>query len=387
MNFDVLFDRTNTNCWKWDAEGKGTKYPMGTADLDFRIATPIKEALFNKINEDALTYIADYDSPKKHFCEYHNRHYGVNLNSSYVCFTNGTMVALKNMIEAYTNVGDKIIVQPPVFNYFKPTAENIGRKVVNNEMIYDRAKGTYNFNFDELEQLCKDESTKLLVICNPINPISRAIRKEELIKIMDICLKNNVIVISDEIHSDFYFNELKHISVFSLDEKYRNNAVMFTGTGKTFNLHGLYTCFVVIENELLRNKYLDVYNKSRMDAIDLGLVAASAAYTQCDDYVSELQCYISENADIITNFFSVNNLRIKLVKIEATYLAFLDLKDWYLTSEDLDKLFREYSLVLSKGNVFSEYTDGFMRIDFATQKSKLIEALNIIKTVFEERIK
>ncbi|WP_349763436.1 aminotransferase class I/II-fold pyridoxal phosphate-dependent enzyme [Fusobacterium sp. SYSU M8D902] len=386
-NFDKPFNRRNTNCWKWDAEGKNAKFAMGCADTDFRIPEPVAKALHAKIDEGALTYICDCDNVFLALANYWKRQYDVTIDKDSICNCIGSMVGLRVMLDAYTHAGDAIIIQTPVFNYFKDTAENYGRKVIDNTMIYNREKGEYEINFEELEEFAKNPRVKMMVICNPANPTGKVYTKEELEKIGKICCENNIILLSDEIHSDFYFNNHKHTSVLSLNDKIKQNSIMLTGTGKTFNIHGFYTAFIVIPNNFIRTQFKIAYQNLRLDVIDMGLVAAEAAYNHCDDYVIEMRKYIAKNIEYATNFFKEKNIKVKLVKPNSTYLLWLDFLDWNLTSDELDKLFKKYGLVLTRGSLFGKTADGFMRMDIATQLANVTGALELIETIYNENIK
>lgn len=386
INFNETFNRKNTNCWKWDGEGAGAKFPMGCADTDFKIAPPIANALHDKINQGALTYPHNGTKAFKAFSNYFKRHYNSIFSSDDICSPIGTMLGLKIALESYSQVNDYIIIQSPVFSYFKDTAHGIGRKIIENKLIYNREQGIYSINFKELEEQAANKKSKIMIICNPANPTGNVYSKEELIKIIEICNKNNIILIVDEIYADFTFKKEKHISVYSLDEKYTKNCILLTGTGKTFNIHGFYTAFFVISNSVLREKYNFTMKKHRLDIIDLGMVAAEAAYTSCDDYVFNMKKYIESNLDYAEDFFQKNNIQVKLTKTKGTYLLWLDFLDWKMSSEDLFLLFKSHGLILSKGSLFAEEGDGFMRMNIACQLETLKGALNLIKSVYFEKI-
>lgn len=386
IDFNRPFDRTGTNCWKWDAEGNGAKYPMGCADTDFPMPKEIIDALHAKIDQGVIPYNGSSEYAYIAFTDYCNRQYETVLKPSDVCDAMGATLGIRVILDAFTNVGDKVIIQSPVFNYFNDTVENAGRRIVDNIMTYDRESGYYNINFEDLECLAKDPRTKLLILCNPSNPTGRAYSTFELSKMYDICNRNGVLILSDEIHSDFYHKGLKHNSIMALSEEIRNNSIMLTGPGKTFNTLGFYTAFVVIPNKELQEKYRIAYKNLRADVIDLGLVAAHSAYTYCDDYVASLRKHISHNVDIVENFLKNNDIEVKLTHCDATYLLWLDFKSWNMTSEQLDILLREYGIVFTKGHQFGPNCDGFMRMNVATQTKNVEEALELLRKIYEDKI-
>ncbi len=385
-DFDKPFDRRGTNCWKWDGEGKGVKLAMGCADTDFRIAEPIAQALHRKIDEGALTYPVNNDKTRIAYVGYCKRHYNLDLEPEWICDSVGMMNGLRLILEAWTHLGDSVIIQSPVFNYFNDTVENAGRHILDNHMNYDRKKGTYSINFEELERMAQKPEASMMLISNPINPTSRAYTLEELLKISEICLSNHVILISDEVHADFYYDGRKHISILSLPDKYRNNSVMMTAPGKTFNTHGLYTAFHIIPNPKLRGKYMREYKVRHMDYMDLGMIAAEAAYSQCDAYVEKMQEYITRNLKYLKDFLHKNPIGIRLPMIEATYLIWLDFGDWGKTGDEIAQLLREYGLTLSSGAQYGYGAEAFMRMDIATQRRNVEEALQILSRVYREKI-
>lgn len=386
-NFDKPFNRRGTNCWKWDGEGKDVKIAMGCADTDFRIAEPIARALKEKIDEGALTYPVNNDRTREAFIGYCRRHYNINIVKEWICDAVGMMNGLRLILEALTHIGDSVIIQSPVFNYFDDTVENAGRHILDNQMLYDRKSGRYSINFEQLKQMAEKPSTTLMIICNPVNPLSRAYTKDELIKISRICKDNHVLLISDEVHADFYYDDLEHISLLSLPEEFGDNSIVMTAPGKTFNTHGLYTAFYIIPNNKLRNAYMREYKGRHMDYMDLGMIAAAAAYSECDDYVEQMREYITENLKFLKSFLEAKQIGVKPVQIEATYLIWLDFLDWNKSSDEIGQLLKEYGLSLSNGAQYGPCADGFMRMDIATQLGTVKEALLIIEKVYCERIK
>lgn len=386
-DFNKPFDRRGTNCWKWDGEGRDVKLAMGCADTDFRIAEPIARALHAKIDEGALTYPVNNDNTREAYVGYCKRHYDLDICKEWICDSVGMMNGLRMILEAWTHVGDAVIIQSPVFNYFNDTTENSGRHILDNPMIYDRDHGTYSINFEELEQMAAKPIAKLMIICNPTNPTARAYTREELIHISQICADNHVILISDEIHADFYYDGLKHTSLLSLPDEFRDNSVVMTAPGKTFNTHGLYTSFHLIPNISLRNSFMREYKDRHMDYMDLGMIAAAAAYSECDEYIKLMQEHIRSNFDYLKGFIGQHETGIRLPVIEATYLIWLDFGDWNKTSDEIAQLLHEYGLSLSNGAQYGPDADGFMRMDIATQLDRVKEALTIIETVYREKIK
>lgn len=387
LDFDKSFNRRGTNCWKWDGEGRDVKIAMGCADTDFPIAEPIVNALCAKIGEGVLSYPVNNEMTRTAFAGYCKRHYGTDVQTEWICDSVGMMNGLRLILEALTKVGDSVIIQSPVFNYFNDTVENSGRHILDNRMIYDREAGRYHIDFEHLQKIAQNPTAKLMLLCNPVNPLSRAYTGEELLKISKICLENGILLISDEVHADFYYHGLRHISVLSLPEQYRDNSIVMTGPGKTFNTLGLYTALHIIPNPELRAAYMKEYRDRHMDYMDLGMIAAAAAYSECDEYVEQMRSYITENLEYLKNFLKERQTGVRIPEIEATYLIWLDFGDWNKTSDEIDMLLRNAGLSLSKGSQYGPDADGFMRMDIATQLEHVKEALQMIEGVYLEQIK
>ncbi len=385
-DFDQPFDRRGTNCWKWDGEGKGGKIAMGCADTDFRMPEPIAEALRAKIAEGALTYPVNNDPTRQALKGFFQRHFSTELKEEWICDSVGMMNGLRLALEAWTRVGDAVIIQSPVFNYFNDTVENAGRHILDNFMEYDRSTGRYELDFDRLEELCARPNAKMMLLCNPSNPTGRAYTREELVRISEICLRNGVLVVSDEIHANFYYDGRKHVSILALPEEYRANSVIMTGPGKIFNTHGLYTAFFIIPDEALRAEYMHEYKIRHMDYMELGMIAAAAAYSQCDDYIAGMCAYIEENFAFLKRFLKEHETGIALPQVDATYLIWLDFTAWHKTSDEIAAILKEYGLTLSGGAQYGHGADGFMRMDIATQRSTLQQALQILETAYREKI-
>lgn len=385
-DFDRPFNRRGTNCWKWDGEGKDVRIAMGCADTDFRIAEPITAALHEKIDEGALAYPVNNDKTREALVGYCSRHYGLDIRPEWICDSVGMMNGLRLTLEALTRVGDSVIIQSPVFNYFNDTVENSGRHILDNRMIYDREAGRYHINFEELEAMAGRPGTTMMLISNPVNPLARAYTREELLRIAKICGDHQVILISDEVHADFYYDGLKHVSLLSLPEEYRERGIVMTGPGKTFNTLGLYTAFHIIPNESFRAAYMREYRERHMDYMDLGMIAAAAAYSQCDDYVEEMREYITGNLQYVKEFLAGHRIGVRLPVVEATYLLWLDFGDWNKTSDEIAGYLHEYGLSLSGGAQYGPGADGFMRMDIATQRRTVEEGLSIIEKVYREKI-
>lgn len=387
INFDKPLNRCNTNTLKWDGEGKGVKFPMGTADMDFRMPEEVRQALHNKIDQGVLSYCCDKSYFLEAFANYQNRHYGLDIKTDEVFPGTALMTVYKVLINAYSTVGDGVIIQTPTFGHLYNVPKNNGRIIFDNRLMYDKKTGEWSINFKELEEMIKNPRTKILVICNPGNPVTKGFTKDEMKKMYDLCNANDVVVISDEIHSDIYYDGRNHVSILSVCDNNKNNCVLLTSSGKVFGIPGLKVAVTVIPNKKLRAIYEVVATNERVEIIDLALVGMSAALNLCDKYISELQNYLQRNKNFIVEFFKKNDMKIILSKPEASYLFWLDFSEWGMNCSELEELLRRYSIVYSSGNEFGPNNEGFMRMNIACSYSQIQKMCEALKQCYEENIK
>ena len=387
INFDLPLNRRGTNTWKWDGEGLGVDYPLGTADMDFRMPDEIRQAIHDKVDQGVLSYAADKTYFAKAFAAYQNRRYGLNVQPEQVMPGTALMAIYKVIMDAFTAAGDGVIVQTPVFGPFYSVTKNNGRILYDNGLVYDRAEGTWSINFEELEEMASDPRVRLLVVCNPGNPTTRGFTREEMQKMYDICKANHVVMLSDEIHSDVYYDGRKHVSLLAVCDEDGTNAVVLTSSGKVFGIPGLKTSVTVIPNKELRDRYAVAALNARVDVIDLGLVAATAGYEHAEGYILELQAYLQKNKDYVVNWFKENDIKVVLTKPEASYLFWLDFTDWKMSCYELESLFHEEVIVSSSGAEFGGlHNEGFMRMNIATRMELVKGALANLKKCYEEKI-
>lgn len=386
-NFDELLNRRNTNTWKWDGEGLGADYPMGTADMDFKMPEEISKAMKDKIDQGVLSYAADKTYVTKAFADYQNKRYGLDIDYKDVYSGTALMAVYKILIEAYTAPGDGVIVQTPTFGHLYNVPRNNGRMLYENRLVYNEETHEWSVNFEQLENYVKDPRVKMLVVCNPGNPVTKAFTKEEMKKMYDLCNENDVVLLSDEIHSDVYYDGRKHVSIFSVCGSEKHNCIILTSQGKVFGIPGLKTAFVVIHDPKLKKRWDVVSNNCRVDVVDLSLVAAEAGYKHAFNYIEELGNYLQKNKDTVVNFFNNNGIKVGLTKPEASYLFWLDFRKWNLTNDKLEELLKKYGIVYSNGVEFGPGNEGFMRMNVATTNAQVAGALEALKKCYEENIK
>lgn len=386
INFDFPLNRRNTNTWKWDGEGKGADFPMGTADMDFPMPDVVRKALHDKIDQGILSYCCDKHYFQAAFANYQMRHHGLNIDPAHVFPGTSLMAVYKVLLDAYSSPGDGVIVQTPTFGHLYNVPKNNGRLVYENRLLYNRETGQWSVNFEQLEQMVRDPKTRIMVICNPGNPTTRGFTRDEMQKMYDLCSAHDVLIISDEIHSDIYYDGRSHVSILHVCDPDSSNCIMLTSSGKVFGIPGLKTAVTVIPNPKLRMRYEVVAANVRIEIIDLGLVGMAAGLNEGDEYIAELQKYLQINKDYAVKFFSENDMDIVLTKPEASYLFWLDFTRWGMNCEQLAELLKKYSIVFSAGNEFGPGNEGFMRMNIACTYQQLKGMCAALRKCYHEAI-
>jgi len=276
------------------------------------------------------------------------------------------------------------MIQQPVYYPFFATVKDNNRKLVNNALVLDSKTQKYKIDFEDFEKKIVENGVKLFLLCSPHNPVGRVWQKEELEKMGQICLKHGVIILSDEIHADFIFTSSKHHVFTSVNPAFLDNSIVCLSPSKTFNLAGLQFSDVLIANADLRAKFTTAYDKSGYSQLNtLGIVAAHAAYEHGADWVDELLVYLEENVLVIEEFLRANMPKVKLIKPEGTYLAWLDFRELGLSQKELDeRVANDAKLWLSSGTVFGKEGEGFQRVNFACPREELKKALNKLSKIY-----
>lgn len=378
-HFDEIVLRRGSNSYKWDTAKEEGILPMWVADMDFRTAPPIIDALAKRVQHGIFGYTkvpqAYYDATISWFGRRHN----FSIDKDWILFTSGVVPALSAIIKALTKSGDKVLLQTPVYNCFFSSIRNDECEIVANELIYE--DGTYTIDFDDLEQKASDPKVKAMLLCNPHNPVGRVWTKEELVRIGDICLRNNVIIVSDEIHCDLVYDGYTHIPFASISEAFLQNSVTCIAPTKTFNLAGIQVANIVVADEEIRKKIDKALNINEVCEINAFAVEALiAAYNEGEEWLEELKTYLHENYVLLTNFFKEYLPHLPVIKLEATYLVWVDCSALGLRSKEIvNQLILNEKLWVNEGTMYGKAGEGFIRINIATQRERLISGLEKIK--------
>ncbi len=385
-NFDKEINRENTNCVKYDLRDKVFKtekdiIPMWVADMDLETPEFIRNAVKERAEHEIYGYSYRPETYYNAIANWLEIRHNWKINPRSIAFSPGVVPGLALSVMAFSQIADKIIVQPPVYFPFFTTIKENGRQISENNLI--NTNNYYSIDFDDLKKRI-DARTSMIIISNPHNPVGRAWKREELQELGEICVKNNIIIISDEIHSDLVFAPHKHIPMASISEEISDRTITFMAPSKTFNMAGLSSSFAVITNRKLKK----IYN-SHLESLHLNLgnifgnVATEAAYTKGADWVDEMKNYIKANIDFAKDFIDKNIPQISFVKPEATYLIWLNFKKLNLSDKELnDFLINKASIGLNTGSVFGKNASGYMRMNLACTRKTLKTALSQLKQAF-----
>ena len=379
-DFDEPINRIGTDSFKWDYEGENGKYiPLGVADTDFKAPEEAIAAVRKRTEFGVYAYGA---LPQERFAasirNWYKKRYGLTVDPETIRHSQGLMTgALWMILNAYTRPGDKVLIQAPVYHTFSIVIKGAGRFVESNDLVLE--DGRYEMNFEDLEKKVADPRVRIMLICNPHNPVGRVWTKEELIKVAEICKKNNTILVGDEIHGDIVYGEHKHTPLFSLSDDLTDNIVVMGSPSKTFNLACFYSAYVVIKNKALRDQYNVVYDDFHFDYNYLGIEALMACYNECDYYVDQQNEYFWKNIGVVRDFLAENMPEVKMIEPEGTYLLWIDFSAWNMEQDDLMNAFAEAGVRLNSGTNYGECGKGYVRLNVATQTAVLKKGLECIK--------
>lgn len=382
-NFDEIIDRHNTNSLKWDFNLKrgmpADALPLWVADMDFRCPNEIIEALKDRALHGIFGYSEPYDDYYDVISNWIYNHHGYKPNPNKFVMSPSVVFAISNIIETVTKENDAIIINQPVYYPFSEVITMNNRKLIVNDLAYNDNK--YKIDFDLFEKQIIDNKVKLFILCSPHNPVGRVWKKEELLEIAEICYRNNVFVISDEIHADFTYPGYKFISYGSLDDKYLDFAAICISATKPFNIAGLHNSNVYILNDKIRKSYLYTQNKRGYSQSNImGIVASYAGYKYGNEWLTELKDYLYSNLNFVREFLNKYLPKVKLVEPEGTYLIWLDFKNLKISDKQLNDIIKyDAKIWLDAGVLFGKSGSGFERINIACPRVILEDALNRLR--------
>ncbi|UCC20572.1 MAG: pyridoxal phosphate-dependent aminotransferase [Promethearchaeota archaeon] len=385
-NFDRLIDRSGTFAVKWDKQFLKEHFktddvlPLWVADMDFQCPQPVIDALKKRAAQQIYGY-SWHKTPTylDAVSNWMKRRHSWKIDNDWIVFSPGIVPAIKMIVQTFTNVGEKVIVQPPVYYPFFSAVENNGRILSKNQLNYENKR--YTFDFEDFEEKAKDPLTKMFILCSPHNPVGRVWTEKELRRLGDICLENNVLIISDEIHHDLILSGYKHTLFSTISEEFERNTIMCTAPSKTFNIAGLKTSNIIIPDEKLREKF--TYTISNRNSVAspnaFGIVALIAAYNEGEEWLDQALKYIEANFNFLKRYVYEQLPDVDFIDPEGTYLAWLDCTKLGMNDEELsDFMLKKAKVALDDGKIFGPGGEGFERINVACPRSILEECMNRI---------
>lgn len=387
-DFDEVIERRGTRSSKWDnvgpRVGNPNALPMWVADMDFRCPKPVVDAVVKMAEFGIFGYPFVTAEFREAVTDWVNKRHGWKADPNHVIYAASVNPGLFTAVQTFTEEGDGVILQQPLYYPFADAVRENSREIKNNALILKN--GHYEIDFENLEELAKDPKTKLMLLCNPHNPTSRVLTKDELLKIGEICCRNNVVIFSDEIHSDFVYEGHKHIPIASLSEEFAQNTITAFAPSKTFNLAGLRTASLIIPNPELRNAMSKKFSANRSASESaIGIEAFIAAYRHGEEYLEQLLVYLQKNIAFLDSYLKEHTPKIRLIKPEGTYLMWLDCREMGMNRDELNDFFTQKAEVaMDQGFWFGEGGDGFVRMNIACPLSTLKKALTQIRREYDK---
>jgi len=394
-SFDEEYDRRGTHSVKWEFVQEGEDLlnmeytdrffgpdralPMWVADMDFRCPEPVVEALIARAEHG----IFGYSTPTKDFLHavvnWMERRHGWKIDPNWIKVTPGVVPALNMLVRTFTTQGKKVLVQPPVYYPFFGAVENNDSQLVFNPLFLEN--GVYRMDFEDLDSKCRDAEVGMAILCSPHNPVGRVWSRDELAKFGRICIDNNVLIVSDEIHSDLIYRDQQFTPFANVSDAFSQNSIICTAPSKTFNLAGLQTSCIIIPNPDLRKRFEETLQSNGLFGINaFGAAALQAGYDHGEEWLSEMLEYVEGNLEYLKAYVAEKIPQIEVIQPEGTYLVWLDCRKLQLERMDLKQLIYEQARVyLDDGFIFGPEGEGFERINIACPRNILVEALDRIR--------
>lgn len=379
-DFDTVIDRHGTCCTKLDGLdamfGRHDVTPLWIADLDFAVCPDIVDALRHRLDHPVLGYSAAPDSYWQSIIDWQSHRHGFEIGRDDLSFIPGVVKGIALAVNYFTSRGDKIVIQPPVYHPFRMVIEGNGRLVVENPLLRS-ADGSYTMDLDGLAETVERERPRLMILCNPHNPIGLQWDEATLARVAEICRRSGTIVVSDEIHGDLMLGGRRHIPFTEVSDDARAIGIVLGAPSKTFNIPGLVSSWMVIKNPNLRRDFYQWLEVNEFNApVMISTIGAEAAYTHGERWLDEMLAYVEDNIRFVVDFLAVNVPAVKCAVPEASFLVWLDFTALGLDQQQLmDLLLDKAHLALNDGSMFGSQGNGFMRLNVGTPRCVLRQAL------------
>lgn len=374
-DFDEVIERRGSNSYKWDTPAADGVLPLWVADMDFRTAPPVVDALRRRVEHGIYGYTkvpaAYYDAVTGWFA----RRHGWNFRAGWIIYTSGVVPALSAVIKALTEPGDRIVVQTPAYNCFYSSIRNNGCELSASPLVY--ANGCYTIDFDNLERRLADPKARLFLLCNPHNPVGRVWTPDELRRMGELCMKYGVFVVADEIHCELTYEGHDYTPFASLSDTFAQYSVTCISPSKAFNIAGLQIANIVVPDDAVRRRVDRAININEVcDVNPFGVVATIAAYNEGAGWLDELRRYLRGNYEYLRDYFVRHLPDYPVLPLEGTYLAWVDCRASGTASGALAaRLLEEHRLMLSPGEMYGPGGEYFLRVNLACPRARLAEAL------------
>ena len=386
-DFDKIIPRRGTNSVKWDVAKEDGVIPMWVADMDFQAAPCIRQALKERMDHGVFGYTLVPNSYYESIISWFDRRHQWHIDRNWILYTSGVVPAISAIIKALTEPGDKVLVQTPVYNCFFSSIRNNGCTTAENALV--RKGNSYEIDFDDFERQAADEKTKVFLLCNPHNPAGRVWTPDELSRMNDICLKHGVKVIADEIHCELVMPGYKFTPFAAVSKACQDNCITTNSPTKSFNIAGLQIANIITNNDTIKRKIDRAININEVcDVNPFGVIALQAAYNEGESWIDQLNLYLWENYKVLKDFFQEYLPKLKVLKLEGTYLVWVDISATGLKADELtNELLQQGKVMVNSGTLYGKTTGAnYLRFNIAMPRSLMLEALQRIAQVLQPKL-
>ena len=370
-SFDEIINRRGTGCYKWDISEAQGATPMWVADMDFRVAQPIIDALHRRVEHGIFGYTLVGDRYYEAVINWFGRRHGWTIQREWIQYTTGVVPAISAVVKALTEPGDKVLLQTPVYNCFFSSIRNNGCEMAETRLVADG--DSWRVDFDDMERKAADPRVKLFILCNPHNPCGRVWTPEELERMNDICLRHGVKVVADEIHCELVMPGYHYTPFASVSEACQHNSITCNSPSKSFNTAGLQIANIICDDPATRRRIDRAININEVcDVNPFGVEALIAAYNECEDWIKQLNEYLQGNYLALKAMLAERHPEWKVTRLEGTYLVWVDIRATGKTSAEVtDWLLKEKHILVNSGTMYGEAGEGFIRINIACPRERL----------------
>ena len=388
-DFDKIINRKDSNCRKWSNHVLEEKFgldetaiPMDLADIDFECSPAIKDAIVKRASVGDYSYTFVEDEFYESVISWNKRRFNLDIEKEWIKLTFGTVSTLHYIVQAYTKEGEGILINTPAYDPFAEAVEN------NNRTLYCSSlkliENRYYLDFEDIENQMKNGNIKVYIFCSPQNPSGRIWTKEEIYRLSELCLKYNVLLVSDEIHRDVVFKGHKFISLWNAHPEIYKNSLVCLSPNKGFNLGGLKTSYIISQNKEIRDTLLEQLKKNSITSPNVfAIPAITAAYNDSEEWLDEMTEYVEGNFEIVYDFFNKHIPKAKVMKSDSSFLAWIDAREIFEDEDETKQFFKLAKVTMVVGSYFVQDGEGFIRLNIGCPRSTLNESLNRIKETYK----